>query len=109
MVIRIKIVTGYVLLMANLALLAWLWVRFGDAGLGIYAGAGAIQLGIWASQPKDTPEKKKRRETAFVRADGQIFCNGKRISLKDARKRGLKLEYEDEPKPRKQPNFWTGR
>jgi len=108
MVIRIKIVTGYALLLINLALLGWLWVSFGNAGLGMYAIAGAVQLWIWAAMPQDTPEKRKRRETAFVRADGQIFCNGKRIGLREARKRGLKLEYEEEPK-KKQPNFWNGR
>jgi hypothetical protein len=60
---------------------------------------------VWAAQDKDTPEKKRKREVAFVRADGKIVYQGKYISLRDARKRALKLEYEDEPK-KKKTNFW---
>jgi len=108
MVIRIKIVTGYILLLVNLALLGWLWSMFREPGLGIYVFAGAIQLGIWASIPQDTPERKHRRETAIVRESG-IYYQGKKISSREAKKRGLKLEYEDEPKPKKKPNFWNGR
>jgi len=108
MVIKIKIVTGYALLVINLALLGWLWISFGNAGLGIYVIAGAIQLGIWAATPQETPERKRQRETAIVRESG-IYYQGKRISPKEARRRGLKLEYEDEPKLKKKPNFWNGR
>jgi hypothetical protein len=82
-------------------------LEFGTAGLAIWTFLGAAQMYVWASQGGDTPEKKRKRETAFVRSDGQIVWRGKRVSLRDARKRGLKLEYEDESK--KKIDYWKGR
>ena len=105
--IRIKIMSWWVLVALNVAALVWCVLEFGTAGLAIWTFLGAAQMYVWASQGGDTPEKKRKRETAFVRSDGQIVWRGKRVSLRDARKRGLKLEYEDESK--KKIDYWKGR
>jgi|WetSurMetagenome_2_1015567.scaffolds.fasta_scaffold326518_2 hypothetical protein len=109
MVIKIKIMAGYALLALNLVTLGVCVWNFRLAGLGIYAIIGTAQLITWASRKPETTKKKNRRETAFVRSNGEVYSNGKRISLKESRKRGLRLEYEDEPKPKKKTNFWNGR
>jgi hypothetical protein len=82
-------------------------LEFGTAGLAIWTFLGAAQMYVWASQGGDTPEKKRKRETGVILPSGGVLHGKKIISLAEAERRGLKLEYPERPK--KKANFWKGR